>query len=151
MSDKGKKLVLTYEEVGMASQGLQALQQVYMMRAAVEPEAAQRAMDMASVNNHLLAEIGALNRNKDILLAQYGNPQADAQGRTGFLLDKDPKKIVAYEKALTALMESRRWMPFELIPITPMDLQALGARPEVLAMLRPIVVLVPTEQVEAEA
>lgn len=147
---KADKLVLTYEQIGMASEGLQSLQQVYMVRAGAEPEAAQRAMDLASVNNHLLAEIGSLTRNKEILLAQYGVPQPGPQGRTSFILKEDEESVEAYRAGLESLMLSTRTMPFERIKVTPGDLQALSSRPDILGMLQPIVVFVPAPEAKEE-
>ena len=145
---KAEKLVLTYEQIGLASEGIQTLQQVYMMRAAADQAAAQRAMDLASVNNHLLAEMGTLQRNKEILISLHGVPQQSQQGRTAFTLKEDPENVQAYKDGLEALMQSTRTMPFELIEVKPMDMQALSSRPDVLAMIQPIIVFVPDPPAE---
>lgn len=135
------RLVLTYEEIRSLPDGLRVLQQGIMMRAGMDGEAgmaaAQQAMDIAKIARHVQAEIGSLQRNMEMLLAEYGVREGQ-----GYVLDNANKeKMEAYRKAVENILASQRTMPFEPIALTPLDIQNMSGRPDALAAISPIVTL----------
>ena len=130
---------LTNEQLWLASKGLSVLQQTYMMQAAQDGAAAQKAMDVATINAQVMAAVGAIERNQQLLLAQYGNTVQGPNGSEFSLAGVEESKLREYEAAYENLMVATQDLGFEAIVITPQDLGNLQARPDALAAVRPIV------------
>ena len=133
-------LRLTNQEVVLAADGVQVLLRLYMSKAADSPRDAQKAMEIASVAAALTAQAGVVRRTREILLAQYGNPQpGGAQGQQAYTLD--PALAEEYNAALNNIMEALNSMTFEPITITAADIGAMANQPGALTAIRPIVKL----------
>jgi len=134
-------LTLTNDQVVAAADGIIVLQRLYMIRAG-EPGhdgAAQKAMDIASAASALAAQAGVVRRAREILLVQYGRPQANQQGQQGHVLD--PDQADKYNAALDAIMGATVKMTFAPITITTLDIASMSNQPGALGAIRPIVVL----------
>lgn len=133
---------LTNEQLWLIAKGLPIFQQTLMMQAAQSAEAAQRAMDVATINQQVIAAVGAIERNQSLLLAQYGNTVAGPNGGTEFsMAGVGPDKLREYEAAYENLMAATQDLGFMAIRITPSDIQNLQARPDAFAAIQPIVKL----------
>lgn len=133
---------LTNEQLWLVAKGLPIFQQTLMMQAAKDREAAQRAMDVATINQQVIAAVGAIERNQSLLLAQYGNTVAGPNGGTEFsMAGVEPEKLKEYERAYENLMVATQDLGFTAIKITPNDITNLQARPDAFAAIQPIVKL----------
>jgi len=125
----------TNTEIMRIREGLAVLQQVYMMRAGQEPAAAQKAMDIARLHSQYLGLQDVYNRAREMLVAEYGEPNQRGQGFTVSFSEE-------YKSALESLADATQPAPGDVIELSASDLVALHARPDVLAAIYPVVKLV---------
>jgi hypothetical protein len=127
-------VTLTGAQLLGANESLPFLLQAVMGRAANGLAEAQRAMDIAVVQERLSDAAAVVERARQLLLTHYGtfNPQLQKAVL-------NPENADKYREGLEHLLQTDCTVPIDPVTVSGEDIMALVAHPQALALLTPIV------------